>query len=234
MLLSSALLSLAILPILTTTTARSLPIHTTYHRDITILGAGASGIYAARYWDHGITPSLFAEFNVSVAPVPQPAGLRSVYVDFCTGNELEGYVPPTIEAEMKAARNWRDVAGRYDEVLVPGFWKLEEGMPEGLVRPLGEFVEREGVENSVSWLNAIQAVSVGDVRGEPAFYVMGLALPSYAATGLLEGSEIVPTSASNSELYTKTAAWLGPDLLLNTRILEIRRPPSSCSCSPSS
>lgn len=62
----------------------------------------------------------------------------------------------------------------------------------------------------------------------------GLAFPSYAATGLLEGSEIAPTSGSNSKLYTKTAAWLGSDLLLNTRILEIRRPPSSCSCSPSS
>ncbi|SMR46064.1 unnamed protein product [Zymoseptoria tritici ST99CH_1A5] len=145
MLLSSALLSLAILPIFTTTTA-SPPIHTTYHRDITILGAGASGIYAA-------------------------VRLRSAYN----------------------------------------------------ARVLLEQASHTGGHVNPSYLDRLS--------GQP---VEGLAFPSYAATGLLEGSEIAPTSGSNSKLYTKTAAWLGSDLLLNTRILEIRRPPSSCSCSPSS
>ncbi|KJX98279.1 hypothetical protein TI39_contig420g00003 [Zymoseptoria brevis] len=178
-----------------------------------------------RYWDHGPTREFFAQFDVSIVPAPQPAGLRSVFVDLYTGKQLVGYVAPTREAEMKATRKWRDVAGRYDEVFVPGFWMLDGAMPEELVRPFGEFVEREGVEDLVPLMNAKSGGQCGGCQE-------GLAFPSYAATGLLEGSEIAPTSGSNSGLYTKTAAWLGSDLLLNTRMLEIRRPPHSCSCSP--
>ncbi|KAK7946908.1 uncharacterized protein PG986_011229 [Apiospora aurea] len=153
------------------------------------------------------------------------ASLTSQYVDFQTGQLVDGYAAPSEDAKFAALQVYLDACEKYEDMLLPGFFQFPEPdqIPEDLLMPFGQFVEKYGIAAAVPqlWQSTVQGV--GNFMEVPTMYIMQ-ASPAPMVRALLgKGAAAVPPSGSLHELYERIGDFLGDDVQYSSQAVASTR-----------
>lgn len=154
---------------------------------------------------------LDVEYQKSVMGGPG----EEYYVDIETGELLSNYAPPDPTAALQA---YADHLLNYTE-LERGFY-LPDPIPEDLLLPFGEFVEKYNLGDAVR-LVATFAEGLGILHEQTTLYVMknfGLGILKDIQDGFLEAA-----SKNNHEVYDKAHGILGSDVLTESEVISTSR-----------
>ncbi|RPB20179.1 putative FAD dependent oxidoreductase [Terfezia boudieri ATCC MYA-4762] len=166
------------------------------------------------FHDLDIVKDYFARFNIALTKVDLFSS-NTTYVNLATGQLAKGYVPPTPQALGAAIQNYAALLDRYS--YIEGGFNLPYPVPQELVIPFGEFVEKHSLQALVQSVFMISQ-GLGDILNVPTIYVLqnfGLDVIRFAflATG------------DNSQIYEKATAELAEkkSVLLNSYVLSADR-----------
>ncbi|KAK8073289.1 hypothetical protein PG994_004188 [Apiospora phragmitis] len=153
------------------------------------------------------------------------ASLTSKYIDFRTGELVDGYAAPSEDAKSAALQVYLDACEKYEDMLLPGFFQFPEPdqIPEDLLMPFGKFIDKYGIAAAVPqlWQSTVQGV--GDFMVVPTMYVMQ-ASPAPMVRALLgKGAAAVPPSGSLHELYERIGDFLGDDVQYSSQAVASTR-----------
>lgn len=173
------------------------------------------------YYDDPIVYDWYARFNLSTATidVSVTGGRAPQYVDFRTGQVLQGVPPSNNTALAASVQRYAAVLAKYPQ-LDRGFF-LPDPVPEELVMPFGQFVEKYDIGAAVQFFFNI-AGAFGDILELPTiqqFRAQSLSL--LATTSKFQTSSVM----NNSMLFGKaTTELLAADsLLLSSNVLQTER-----------
>ena len=158
----------------------------------------------------------FARFNIPLKLVPTSLGPPD-YVDFATGQTVD-FTPPDQEAVSAAFQRYAAELSKYPEVQ-SGF-ELTYPVPEDLLLPFGQFVQKHSIEALVTTVFAICQgyTSLLELSTLYVFKYFNADLLDTLSRGFLM------TERHNvGELYEKAATELGKDALLDTSVLAMDR-----------
>lgn len=229
-------------------------------RDICILGAGATGTYAAvrlkdmgrsvavierndrlgghaetlylpdgnhidygvmGYFNDNVTVNYFRRLDVDWEAL-LPATLNNDHVNFKTGEKVPP--PSNILSTTAAALLYRLSIEKFS-YLKEGVLDLPDPVPEELVRPFGEFVEKHSLEGALELIFTF-AQGHGNILEVPALYVINhFGIPQVNA---LFAGYIRPRNGV-FELYRKAAEYIDPDVLYQTTVAGATRSDSGVS-----
>ncbi|KAF7596497.1 hypothetical protein BBP40_001369 [Aspergillus hancockii] len=190
------------------------------------LGGHTETLYVegGRYVDYGVqgafsnnvSRSFFQRLGVPWKAL-LPGSLMNRYVDFKTGKTV--HPPPRILDTAVGLLLYRRALQQYD-FFQDGAFNLPDPVPEELLRPFGEFVEKYNIQGALNLIHSF-AHGVGDLLATPAIYVIQLfGIPHIDI--FLQGGYITPQNGM-SELYRNAAAILDPDILYNTTAVKTTR-----------
>lgn len=163
--------------------------------------------------------NYFARFNIPLVNIDLFGGGGdgvAKYVDFRTGEEVDGYTPNDISGGLTA----------YTEQLVKYPYldagiSLPDPVPEDLLLSLEDFLEKYPAIKPAAYFLITVSQGYGDLLHSPTLYtfkVFGLDLVKDIQEGLLATER-----QNNSELYEKAQEELGDNVLLNSRVLKTDR-----------
>jgi hypothetical protein len=191
----------------------------TFHDSVT---GGAVDIGVIIFHDLPIVRNYFSRFNVPLVPFFVNAGVTS-YVDYRTGQIVNGYTPPSQQALGAALGEYFGALLQYP-YLASGF-DLPDPVPPPLLSPFGAFVSSLGLDAMVQTVFSFYAEGLGDLLSLPTIYVMknfGIqVLTSLFANSFL--SVVTPIGTNNSLLYERATAFLGQDALLSSQVISVNR-----------
>ncbi|PYI01693.1 NADPH-dependent FMN reductase Lot6 [Aspergillus sclerotiicarbonarius CBS 121057] len=145
-----------------------------------------------------------------------PLNKRTDHVDFTTGERVD---PPADTVNTLLATFEYRSAIKHWTGLLKGVYDLPDPVPEDLIRPFGEFVEKNSLEDAVSMVFFF-AQNVGNLLEIPTLYaIQNFGVPHVDA--LVRGY-ITPQNGVY-ELYRQAGEILGPDVLLQTTVVETKR-----------
>ncbi|KAI0849456.1 FAD/NAD(P)-binding domain-containing protein [Daldinia vernicosa] len=155
----------------------------------------------------------FSRFDIPVVQYEQP-GVGAKYADFSTGKELENGTLPNPDF------------GAYLEVLakfpyLEDFSHLPDPIPEDLLLPFGEFVEKYNLQ-SVAYTIAQFATSNGNVFEQPTLYILKVADVPYIQ-GIINGDVLAPATYDAQSVFQKAQQDLGSDVLLRSTVSSATR-----------
>ncbi|PYH28638.1 FAD dependent oxidoreductase [Aspergillus neoniger CBS 115656] len=171
--------------------------------------------YGVTYYQNmSIVRDFFGHFNI---PLTYSAfDYKIDMFDFVTGTAI----PATAEAESNAAMD-RYIAQMREYPYLRVGLELPDPVPEDLVMPFGEFVDKYDLEAGVGDLGG-SIDPLGNWPDLPTLYVM-----KYANLDVLEGDRtgfVRPKSRNNSELYGDAEKELGEEgLLLGSKVVSMDR-----------
>ncbi|MEE4542387.1 FAD-dependent oxidoreductase [Streptomyces sp. V4-01] len=167
------------------------------------------------FHDTPLVRGYFGRFGVDLVTMPGFGGGSTTYADFRTGRVVDGYSPsvPT------ALGTYFGILQQYP-YLATGF-DLPDPVPSELLLPWGDFVTTYGLE-SIAQLAYAFGQGFNDIMRLPALYVLKY-FGTGVVTGILQGSFLTTARRDNSELYEKAGAFLGTDVLLNSRVVSADR-----------
>lgn len=152
-----------------------------------------------------IVSSYFDRFKITLTPGDARPSIpvKNFYVDFRTGQNVTGYVPPDPTA---AFRTYAAQAAKYPFLHSPG-WDLPEPVPYDLLIPFGDFVEKYQLDNTLFTINEY-AQGFGDLSSIPTIYVLKYfnVLPGQSGAST---TSLTTARHDNSELYDKARKELG-------------------------
>ncbi|KAM7201742.1 hypothetical protein V8F20_004703 [Naviculisporaceae sp. PSN 640] len=170
-------------------------------------------------------------FNLTVAPGLGPRGTTTPkYVDFKTGKELNGYVPPDFGAQIGGIVEFYNILVNkgYDKMVEPGFWNLPTGpnIPEDLLLPIGQFAAKYNVTAALPRM--YESTGGGPASSKENFLdVMTLTfLQSFSPSWMkvfFTDIGYYHIQGGNQQLYDRIATLLGNDVLTNTVVLASER-----------
>ncbi|HEX6755470.1 MAG TPA: FAD-dependent oxidoreductase [Mycobacteriales bacterium] len=168
------------------------------------------------FHDLPVVRSYFGRFGIplTTADFTVPGGVTK-YVDFGTGAEVAGFVPPDPSAALGA---YAAQIARYP-YLGTGY-DLPDPVPADLLLPFGDFVRRYGLGDAVRTIAAF-GQGLGDILRQPTLYVaknFGLDVLTSLQTGFLTTAR-----HRNGELYDRALAELGDAVLLRGRVIAADR-----------
>ncbi|RMD40164.1 hypothetical protein DV735_g4946, partial [Chaetothyriales sp. CBS 134920] len=219
------------------------------HRDVAIIGGGAAGTYAAiRLRDlgdtvvlvekdaqlgghaHSYTPpggvplnygvfnlqnytvvqNWFARFNLALTEIERPAGNK--FADFTTGEELAvGTIP---------APNFTDYLAQLAKYpYIETSWNLPQPVPEDLLLPFGEFVEKHGLQD-IAYTIAQLAVGNGNALDQTTVYIMKAVDRPFILGNM--GTAVTAVNHTQ-ELYEMALEELGSDALVSSTVVRASR-----------
>ena len=168
--------------------------------------------------DVELVRSYFARFGVVTAPFGM-SGSAPHYVDFTTGTEVEGYVPPSQDETGAALFAYRQILATQFPYLDDGF-ELPDPVPEDLAMPLSAFVEKYSLQALVPTLFQF-GQGLGDVLSNPALYV--LKNFSAAVVDSILGVGFVTIPSGVATLYDAAAAELAEDVIYHSVVTCVQR-----------
>lgn len=153
------------------------------------------------------------------------ASLTSKFVDFQTGQLVNGYAAPSDDVKFAALQVYLDACEKYEDMLLPGFFQFPDPaqIPEDLIMPFGQFVDKYGIAAAVPqlWQSTVQGV--GNFLEVPTMYIMQ-ASPAPMVRALLgKGAAAVPPSGNLHELFERIEAFLGDDVQYSSQAVASTR-----------
>ncbi|KAE8389064.1 hypothetical protein BDV23DRAFT_173378 [Aspergillus alliaceus] len=146
-----------------------------------------------------------------------PATPVTDYIDFKTGKKVPP--PSDVLSAVAATAIYRAAIEKYS-YLKDGLYMLPDPVPEELLRPFGEFVDKHGIQGALQLTNGF-AHGVGDLLGAPLLQVIQLFGITHIDT-LLGGGYITPKNGM-FELYSKASKILSSDIIYQSTVTETER-----------
>lgn len=166
-----------------------------------------------------IVNSYFRRFNIPLIPgdASPIIPVRNLYVDFRTGKNVTGYVPPN---STKAFRAYAAQVAKYPFLHSPG-WNLPDPAPDDLLLRFGDFVKKYQLDDTMFTMNQY-AQGFGDLLSIPTLYVLKYfnVLPGQSGAST---TSLTTARHDNSELYEKAAEELGDDVFLSSNVIATDR-----------
>ncbi|KAG5929702.1 hypothetical protein E4U53_002380 [Claviceps sorghi] len=156
------------------------------------------------YFNNDLSRDLFDLLKVEHEAL-LPASFTTQHVNFRTGAKVPG--DSNILEVLSGAVLYRAAIQKYD-YLATGAYYLPDPVPEELLRPFREFVEKHHLQGVLSTVFMF-ASNVGDLLETPLLYVIqNFGIPQINA--LLEGGYIRPTNGTQ-QLFRAAAAYIGEE-----------------------
>lgn len=174
---------------------------TRYFPDGGFINYGVEGVF-------GDEPSrrYMERLGVEYEPL-LPASFNTDYLDFKSGQKTRS--DPSLTRSLSSLLDYRQAIGKYS-FLDQGIYNLPDPVPEELLRPFGDFVRENGVEEALPVIFTF-ASAAGLMLESPLLEVLQLfGVPHVDA--VLSGY-ITPVRGMY-ELYRRAADALGPDSIL--------------------
>ncbi len=95
-------------------------------------------------------------------------------------------------------------------------WELPDPVPEDLLLPFGEFVEKYNLQN-VAYTIAQLAIRNGNVFEQPTIYVLKAVDTDYIR-GIVFGEAVAPVTYDSQSLFNKALVGLGSNVLLSSTV----------------
>ncbi|KAH6847792.1 hypothetical protein B0I37DRAFT_151553 [Chaetomium sp. MPI-CAGE-AT-0009] len=173
--------------------------------------------------DYGPAKAFFERMGVPVGAAPRVA-LTSKYADFSSGAGVE-FTPPANADRVAALGRFLNATAAYEEYFLPGYWKFPAPgkIPEDLLMPFGEFVEKYQLHAAVNQVFQITGMGTGDMMNALTLYVLGAFGQPMIRAFLGQGATFTPTTRRNIALYEAIQSRLGSDVLLNTVVQQSLR-----------
>lgn len=186
--------------------------HTHTYIDPATQGRVDFGVVA--WHDLHIVKEYFARFDVPLTKQLNSFGSVQ-YVDLSTGEVVTGYSPGNATEALAA---YGAQLAKYP--YVEASFDLPDPVPAELLLPFGDFVKKYALDAALQVIVLFTQGS-GDLLRLPTLYVMklfGLDVLRNLQVGFLTTER-----RYNSELYEKAGAELGEDVLLQSRVVAMRR-----------
>lgn len=174
------------------------------------------------YHDEPLVRQWFARFNLSLAPspgIPGAAAGPNMNVDFRTGQVIPGLPAANQTAIGAAIARYAAVIAQWPQ-LEGGFY-LPEPIPEDLLMPFGQFVQKYQLADAVQTIYVLTS-AFGDVLEIPTLQVIRT-----FSLGLLKTMQNFLTSSvnDNSLLFERLTAELlaSKSLLLSSKVTKVAR-----------
>ena len=173
------------------------------------------------YYDDPIVYDWYARFNLTVAPanISVTGGAPPQYIDFRTGNILQGVPASNNTALAAALQRYSAVLAKYPQ-LEDGFF-LPDPVPEDLLMPFGQFVEKYDIGPVVQLFFKL-AGAFGDILELPTIQQFRA-----QSLGFLKTLSNFQTSSvsNNSLLFAKATTELAAadSLFLSSNVLQTER-----------
>ncbi|KAJ5358372.1 uncharacterized protein N7496_010785 [Penicillium cataractarum] len=191
-----------------------------------VLGGHAKTFYLddEHYVDYGVegvfnnklTRDYFNRLNVKYK-VLLPSTFLTQHVNFRTGEQVS---PPSGLLKTAFSALLYRVTIRKYKYLQDGLYSLPDPVPEELLRPFREFVEKSGTHGALQ-LIFMFTHTAGNILEMPLLYVLQLfGLPHMNA--FLKGGFIAPKNGMY-DLYEKASQILGSDVLYQTTVQKTDR-----------
>lgn len=163
--------------------------------------------------------------NVSTSGSMQFTANENLWIDFNTGLPVAGYAAPAAEAMYPALQRYLDVLEKYEDILLPDYSKFPKpgAIPEDLLIPFGEFVEKYDIEAAVPQIWDSTAQGLGDTMGVPAIWVMQASTTPMVRALLGTAAAAVPLSGRLYDLFESVAKFLGGDVLYSNTVVSATR-----------
>ena len=170
------------------------------------------------FWNTSAVIDFFARFDVPLAPLSFPGATTTVYADFETGESLPSF---NESADLSAYIEQLD---KYPYLLEG--WELPSPVPEDLLLPFGEFVEKYSLQDiAYALYNSPSIGGVGNILDQLTVTVFKGINHSYLEE--LKGAGVTSANHDNHEVYDKALAELGSDVLLDSTVVAMDRPTNS-------
>lgn len=166
-----------------------------------------------------IVKNFFSRFNVPLTTAPATQNLKTEFIDFSTGAQLNGY--PDNQGNMTAAfQAYAAQLAKYP--FLDDGYQLPDPVPADLLIPFGDFMAKYNISAAMTPLIDYAAGS-GNFARHPALYTMKL-----LGLSLLNGIEngfLTTARHDNSEVYrnAQTALLATGSLLLNSSVVATDR-----------
>ncbi|XXH00820.1 hypothetical protein Hte_007171 [Hypoxylon texense] len=167
----------------------------------------------SNFQDNTAVRDWFGRFDIPLVQYEQP-GIGDKYADFSTGKELANGTLPNPDF------------GAYLQVLakfpyLEDFAHLPDPIPEDLLLPFGQFVEKYNLQ-SMAFILAQFATSNGNVFEQPALYILKVADTAYIQ-GQINGQVLAPATYDAQSVFQAAQKDLGSDALLSSTVCSATR-----------
>ena len=187
----------------------------TYHDPAT---GGRIDIGVEVFHDTDVVKKYFGHFNIELAKrhlFSAEGEIPTTNVNFAAGQLAESFVPPPPEDSRAAMQAYAYILSKYG--YLKGGFDLPNPVPEELLIPFGEFVEKNGLQAMVQIAFGI-GQGLGDILTLPTIYMMqifGLDVLMNIQNGFLTTAR-----GDNSEIYEKATVELlaKNSVLFNSRV----------------
>ncbi|KFA75734.1 hypothetical protein S40288_04968 [Stachybotrys chartarum IBT 40288] len=167
-----------------------------------------------------------ARMNVSTSGSMQFATLDYRFVDFETGLPVPDYTAPAPNDMFPALQRYLDAIEPYEDMVLPGFFNFPDpdSIPEDLLMPFGEFVEKYDLEAGVPQIWDSTAQGLGDTMNVPTLFVIQASGVPMVRALLGTAAAAVPASGRLFDLFESVAAFLDTDVLYSSTVVSsVRR-----------
>jgi hypothetical protein len=164
------------------------------------------------YANTSVVRDFFDRFEV---PLGSPsAGASNVYADFKTGRVFDDFrVNLTLDT-------YASEIARYPELSWS--WNLPDPVPEDLLIPFGEFIERHNLQNSAYGMHSA-TTGPANPRFLDMLTVNMFKWMDETYLSMLRGGSVTTARRNNSELFAKALQELGRDALLRSTVIASQR-----------
>ncbi|KAL2168160.1 hypothetical protein VTG60DRAFT_328 [Thermothelomyces hinnuleus] len=151
--------------------------------------------------DYGLAKAFFERMGVPIGSAPRVA-LTSQYADFTTGAAVD-FTPPSNDDRVAALGRFLNATAAYEKYTLPGYWDFPtpDKIPEDLLLPFGEFVEKNQLHGAVNQVFQITGMDAGDMMNSLTLYVLGAFGQPMIRAFLGQGATFTPSSHRNIALY---------------------------------
>jgi hypothetical protein len=163
--------------------------------------------------------------------VPMQLNVRSTNVqrnvDFSTGVELTGYVPPAAADRTAALNKFVDLTEQWRTRMEPGyhnFWPAGQ-VPEDLLLPFGEWVVKHNLTAAVPTFFSTTGFGTDDLLAKPTLGVIRSINPDLILTLLGRLNSLIPVSRRNQDIYDRSRVVIGDqDILFDSTVVTSNLP----------
>ncbi|KAF9870903.1 hypothetical protein CkaCkLH20_11575 [Colletotrichum karsti] len=157
--------------------------------------------------------------NVTTSGVMQFTTLDYKYIDFRTGQPTN-FTAPAADEMYSALQRYLDAILPYEDMVLPGFegFPNPENIPEDLLMPFIDFVEKYNLEAAVPQIWDSTAQGIGNTMDVPTLFVIQASGIPMVRALLGTAAAATPESGRLYDLYEAIAGLLGDDVLYSSTV----------------
>ncbi|KAI6778261.1 uncharacterized protein J7T54_004168 [Emericellopsis cladophorae] len=150
---------------------------------------------------------------------------ENYFVDFESGEPVEGYQAPAPDAMVAALQTYLEVLYKYEDYILPGFENFPDpdAIPEDLTMPFGDFVAKYSIEAGVPQIWDATAQGLGNTMDVATMFVMQASGVPMIEAFLGTAQSALPPSGRLYDLYDAVADFLDEDVLYNSTVVKATR-----------